>query len=129
MYLKFGNSYKNTKVECYQVVKAILFRLKTGCQWRELPMKQFFRQSYRWQSVYHHFQKWSNNGSWSKLWSILLNKYKHKLDMSSIQLDGSHTFSKRGGESVAYQGRKKGKTSNILIIQTVKVFLCVVVIL
>ena len=31
-----------------------------------------------------------------------------------MQLDGSHTLSKRGGENVAYQGRKKAKTSNML---------------
>lgn len=36
--------------------------------------------------------------------------------MSSIQLDGTHTPAKRGGESVAYQGRKKSKTTNSLII-------------
>ncbi len=44
----------NTKVKLYQVVEAILYRLKTGCQWRQLPMKQFFRVKYQWQSVYHH---------------------------------------------------------------------------
>ncbi len=47
---------------------------------------------------------------------IILEKYKHLLDMSSIQLDGTHTPTKRGGEAVAYQGRKKSKTSNMLII-------------
>ena len=36
--------------------------------------------------------------------------------MSSIQLDGSHTSAKRGGESVAYQGRKRAKTTNMLIL-------------
>lgn len=36
--------------------------------------------------------------------------------MSSIQLDGTHTPTKRGGEAVGYQGRKKSKTSNMLII-------------
>lgn len=34
--------------------------------------------------------------------------------MSCIQLDGSHTPVKRGGESFGYQGRKKCKTSNML---------------
>jgi hypothetical protein len=52
--LKFGHQ-KNTKVKLYQVIKAILYRLKTGCQWKELPMNCFFRLPYRWQSVYHHF--------------------------------------------------------------------------
>jgi hypothetical protein len=36
------------------------------------------------------------------------------LDLSEINLDGSHTIAKKGGESVAYQGRKKAKTSNLL---------------
>ncbi len=38
------------------------------------------------------------------------------MDLSSIQLDGTHTPAKRGGESVAYQGRKKSKTTNTLIL-------------
>ena len=115
-HLKFGNSQQNTKVKCYQVVEAILYRLKTGCQWRQLPMKQFFRIKYEWDSVYHHFQKWSKDGSWKNIWRILLSKHKHLLDMSSIQLDGTHTPAKRGGSAVGYQGRKKSKTSNMLII-------------
>jgi hypothetical protein len=36
------------------------------------------------------------------------------LDLSNLNLDGTQTLAKKGGESVAYQGRKKGKTSNIL---------------
>ena len=115
-HLKFGNHQQNTKVKCYQVVEAILYRLKTGCQWRQLPMKQFFRVKYDWPSVYHHFQKWSKDGSWENVWRIVLGKFKHLLDMSSIQLDGTHTPTKRGGEAVGYQGRKKSKTSNMLII-------------
>lgn len=106
----------NTKVQAYQVVQTILYRLKTGCQWRELPMKQFFMCRYSWKSVYYHYQKWCKNGSWQRIWNVLLNKYKHLLDMSSIQLDGTHTPTKRGGEAVAYQGRKKSNTSNMLIL-------------
>lgn len=34
--------------------------------------------------------------------------------MSSADLDGSHTTALRGGEGVAYQGRKKRKTTNAL---------------
>ena len=34
--------------------------------------------------------------------------------MSSVDLDGSHTPALRGGEQVAYQGRKKRKTTNAL---------------
>jgi len=36
------------------------------------------------------------------------------LDFSELNLDGSHVIAKKGGESVAYQPRKRAKTSNIL---------------
>lgn len=36
------------------------------------------------------------------------------MDLEQLNLDGSHAIAKKGGESVAYQGRKKAKTSNIL---------------
>ncbi|MHB8403791.1 MAG: transposase [Bacteroidia bacterium] len=93
------------------MIQAILHRLKTGCQWRELPMKEFFRVRYKWQSVYYHHQKWCKDGSWELMWAEILKKYKYKLDLSSVQLDGTHTPAKRGGGAVAYQGRKKCKTS------------------
>ena len=79
-------------------------------------MKQFFREKYRWQSVYYHHQKWCKDGSWGRIWQHLLHQYRHLLDMSSIQLDGTHTPVKRGGQAVAYQRRKKAKTSNMLIL-------------
>lgn len=37
-----------------------------------------------------------------------------QLDTHHLNLDGSHAPAKKGGETVAYQGRKKAKTSNIL---------------
>lgn len=39
---------------------------------------------------------------------------QERLDLSELNLDGSHVIAKKGGESVAYQGRKKAKTTNIL---------------
>ena len=72
-------------------------------------MKQFFRVKYSWQSVYYHFHKWSADGSWERVWQKVLDKYKWKLDLSTVQLDGTQTPSKRGGESVAYQDGKSVK--------------------
>ncbi len=115
-HLSFGNGRGNAKVEDWQVVQAVLYRLKTGCQWRELPVRQFFAVGYRWQSVYHHFRKWCRDGSWEKAWRGALEKHKAGLDMSSVQLDGSHTPAKRGGGAVAYQGRKKCRTTNMLFL-------------
>ena len=41
-------------------------------------------------------------------------RIKDSLNLSELNLDGTHAIAKKGGESVAYQGRKKAKTTNIL---------------
>lgn len=103
------------KVPVCQLVSIIFYKLKAGCQWRMLPVDSFFDEGYTWQSVYYHFRKWATTETWNEAWQNLLCKHKNLLDMSSVQLDGSHTPAKRGGQEVAYQGRKKSKTTNILI--------------
>lgn len=113
-HLSLGLKKNNAKVLLEQVVEAILYRLKTGCQWRELPTKQFFDVDYSWNSVYQHFAKWSKDESWERAKENIFEKHKGLLDMSSIQLDGSQTLAKRGGEKVGYQSRKRGVASNML---------------
>jgi hypothetical protein len=49
-----------------------------------------------------------------KVWQQSILTISDQLDLSKLNLDGTHTLAKKGGESVAYQGRKKGKTCNIL---------------
>jgi transposase len=99
------------------VVELILYRLKTGCQWRMLPLQQFFTtETLSWQGVYYHFREWVKDGSWTKVWIGILSAHKDKLDLSSVQLDGSHTLCRQGGEAVGYQGRKKANTTNVLFL-------------
>lgn len=105
------------KVKLWRIVKAILYKLKTGIQWRHLPMRQFFGFTrYTWQSVFYHFNKWSQTGIWQECYKRLLSDHRKNLDMSVINLDGTHTPAKRGGQAVGYQGRKKCNTSNMLIL-------------
>ena len=108
---------RKPKVPLWRIIKGIIYRLKSGCQWRELPIPIFCSNILiSWNTVYYHFNKWSKDGSWKKMWTKLLSLNKMTLDMSSIQLDGSHTPAKRGGEAVAYQHRKKSKTTNALFL-------------
>lgn len=89
--------------------------MKTGCQWRELSIKEYFTYDVPcWQTVYYYFHKWRKDGSFKRGWIHLLSSNKSLLDLSSVQFDGSHTPAKRGGEAVGYQGRKAAKTSNSL---------------
>jgi len=108
---------RKCKVKYWRIVKAILYKLKTGIQWHLLPMKQFFQKfDYQWSSVFYHYNKWCKMGIWEKLYMKLLQAHKQEVDMQFINLDGSHTPAKKGGQAVAYQGRKKSKTSNLLLI-------------
>jgi len=116
-YLELGRTGRRIKVQLWRIVKAILYKLKTGIQWKHLPMRQFFGfTKYSWESVYYHFNKWSQTGAWEKCYRRLIAENSSKLDMSLVNLDGTHTPAKRGGEAVGYQGRKKCKTSNMLIV-------------
>jgi transposase len=61
-----------------------------------------------------HFAQWCRDGSFKYLWQQSIRTIRNDLDVSELNLDGTHCLAKKGGESVAYQGRKKGKTCNIL---------------
>ena len=100
-----------------EVVGTICYKLKTGCQWRWLPVKDLFTgESLSWQGVYYHFNAWAKQGAWKNLWLTSLRRHRRTLDLSSVQLDGSHTLAKNGGAAIGYQGRKAGRTTNALFL-------------
>lgn len=116
-HLSKGKRGFKSKIPLSGVVLAIFYRLKTGCQWRELPLREFSGTvGMSWESVYYYFNKWGKDGSWRSVWIALLRSKRAFLDLSSVQLDGSHTTAKRGGQAVGYQGRKASKTSNVLFL-------------
>lgn len=105
-------------IPLYKVFNYILYRLHTGCQWEKLPIERDANDPSQpeisWQAVYHHYQKWSADGSFEQVWQHSVQAIEGDVDVSQLNLDGSHAIAKKGGEEVAYQGRKKAKTSNIL---------------
>jgi hypothetical protein len=74
----------------------------------------FRKKEISYSAVYHHFSKWSHDPSLKTVWKQSILTIQDDLNLSELNLDGSHTLAKKGGQSVAYQRRKKGKTSNIL---------------
>ena len=62
----------------------------------------------------YHFCKWSSDGSLQRVWQQRIVTIKNELDLSHLNLDGSHSLTKKGGEQVAYQHRQRAKTCNIL---------------
>ena len=116
-HLSLGTRGPACRVELPDVVEAILYKLKTGCQWRQPSVKQFFTdKTLTWSGVYHHFNEWLKDGTWKNLLLSVLHTHRRLLDLSSIQLDGSHTLAKNGGAAIGYQGRKAARTTNLLFL-------------
>ncbi|UUV20248.1 IS5 family transposase [Paenimyroides aestuarii] len=114
-YLPLAKRGFQATVPLEEIVNAVLYKLKTGVQWHQLPVKALFEENVlSWESVYYHYRKWCKADILKKIWTSILEKNKSKLDLSNVDFDGSHTSAIRGGEEVEYQGRKKRKTTNSL---------------
>ena len=109
-YLPLAKRGFQVTVPLEEIVNAVLYKLKTGVQWYQLPVKSLFDGDFlTWQSVYYHYRKWCRTDVLKNSWISILEKNKSKLDLSSVDFDGSHTSAIRGGEEAEYQGRKNVK--------------------
>ena len=55
------------RVDLRRVLNGIIFRLRTGCQWNQLP-KPFGDDS----TGHRHFQQWCQRGIFAQLWAVLV---------------------------------------------------------
>ena len=53
---------RNMELSLWQVLKAIFYGVRTGCQWRELP-----GDFPHWSSVYYPYRKWTKDGTWGQV--------------------------------------------------------------
>jgi hypothetical protein len=67
-----------------------------------------------YKTVFGHFRKWRKKGKREQTWIHILSNHKKVLGLFGGNIDGSHCPTSRGGQEVAYQGRKNSKTTNIL---------------
>jgi transposase len=49
-------------VSRHLIVNGILYQLKNGCQWRDLPT-----DFPKWQTVYSQFRRWRIDGTWEEV--------------------------------------------------------------
>jgi transposase len=77
-----------------RTLDAILYVLRTGCAWRDLPEK------YGDDSTAHRrLQRWQQEGVWQRIHRTLLGMLERikRIDWSSGLLDGSFVPAKKGG--------------------------------
>ncbi|RFM24865.1 MAG: transposase [Candidatus Thermochlorobacter aerophilum] len=71
---QFFDTKRSRKYPMRQVCNAIIYVVKTGCQWRQLP-KEFGA----WSSIYYYFDKWRHNGLWERLNDALREAVRVKM--------------------------------------------------
>jgi transposase len=104
------------KVDLAEVIQCIIYKLKTGVQWHCLFVEiESIKPPFSWQLVYYYYRKWVKAGVFKEMFEVYLELQKDKLDTENLNLDATHSYVKKSCESAGYQHRKKGKTSNVLI--------------
>lgn len=83
------------RVSDREIYEGILWVLKTGGRWRDLP-KEYPAKS----SCHRRFQEWCADGSWGRLRRALLRRLKvlDELDLEEGFIDGSFIKAKKGAK-------------------------------
>jgi transposase len=81
------------------VLEAILWILKTGARWRDLPKDFGVSSSVAWKRL----RAWEQQGAWLRLWRAFLAELdeRGKLDWQESFLDGSFAAAKKGATESA----------------------------
>lgn len=92
-------------------VNAILYVLKTGCQWRQLP-----REFGPWSGVYARFRRWRIAGVWSRVLTALREdeRRRHgKQPQPSVAIIDSQSVKTtlKGGSAATMRARKSKDAS------------------
>jgi putative transposase len=71
---KDGSGKKRT-VDTREVLNAVFYRIRTGCQWRMLPT-----DFPAWNHVWYYYRIWGNNGTWDRINTRILRDVRTKAD-------------------------------------------------
>ena len=98
------------------VIDAILYLIKTGCQWRMLP-----HEFGNWNSIYYYFKKFRENGLWHEIEAALVKMERERQgrhpEPSAACADSQCVKTATQGIDVGFNGGKMidGRAYHILV--------------
>lgn len=103
---KFGGRPRTTDIRL--VINAIMYKVKTGCQWRLLP-----HDFPPWETVYDYYKLWKEDGTWERIHNEVRNNIRKKLDINPDPtygiMDSQSIKSSNLADSSGYDAAKKNQ--------------------
>jgi transposase len=99
-------NHNQQKISYHKVFNYILQVLHSGMSWRTLKPEN---KEITWQNIYYHFNRWSKDGSFERLFEHSKILISNELDLSILNLDGSHTAAKKGANVLPIKVEKSKK--------------------
>ena len=98
-----------SKIPLYKVFNYIIYKLRTGVQWEFLPMDTLpdGTPEATYQLPSYHFRKWSRDGSLQRLFDASVMTIRGDLNLSELNLDGSHSAAKKGAKKSPIKDERK----------------------
>jgi putative transposase len=104
-----GRRGRPARIPRRQLVNAVLYQARTGCQWRYLP-----RQFGPWGAIWQQFRRWRDTGTWEQALTLLRRTARARAgrspEPSMVMLDSQTVKGGRAGPGFHDVGGKYGNT-------------------